>query len=108
MNAMLTRYNAAGLHPGCESVDSLHLSDAEWRRENNYCNPPWPLLPDRVQKLRQSGAAATVVALAGRARCGTMHLPRWQWRSAWYGLAAIFSGRGGGQGAICPERRAGQ
>eukprot|EP00873_Tetraselmis_striata_P014461 jgi/Tetstr1/434725/TSEL_023778.t1 len=62
MNAMLPRNNAAWLDPGCEAVDSLHLSDAEWRRENNYCNPPWPLLPDLVQKLRQSGAAATVVA----------------------------------------------
>eukprot|EP00873_Tetraselmis_striata_P001683 jgi/Tetstr1/421947/TSEL_012846.t1 len=59
---MLPRYNAAWLDPGCEAVDSLHLSDAEWRRENNYCNPPWPLLPDLVQKLRQSGASATVVA----------------------------------------------
>eukprot|EP00873_Tetraselmis_striata_P006616 jgi/Tetstr1/426880/TSEL_017093.t1 len=66
LNAMLPRYNAAWLDPGCEAVDSMHLSDAEWRRENNYCNPPWPLLPDLVQKLRQSGAAATVVA------------PRWE------------------------------
>eukprot|EP00873_Tetraselmis_striata_P006609 jgi/Tetstr1/426873/TSEL_017087.t1 len=65
LNAMLPRYNA-WLDPGCEAVDSMHLSDAEWRRENNYCNPPWPLLPDLVQKLRQSGAAATVVA------------PRWE------------------------------
>eukprot|EP00873_Tetraselmis_striata_P038096 jgi/Tetstr1/458360/TSEL_044799.t1 len=66
LSAMLPRYNAAWLDPGCEAVDSLHLSDAEWRRENNYCNPPWPLLPDLVKKLRQSGAAATVVA------------PRWE------------------------------
>eukprot|EP00873_Tetraselmis_striata_P037828 jgi/Tetstr1/458092/TSEL_044599.t1 len=63
---MLPRYNAAWLDPGCEAVDSLHLSDAERRRKNNYCNPPWPLLPDLVQKLRQNGAAATVVA------------PRWE------------------------------
>eukprot|EP00873_Tetraselmis_striata_P040771 jgi/Tetstr1/461035/TSEL_006185.t1 len=66
MSAMLPRYNAAWLDPGCEALDSLHLSDAEWRRENNYCNPPWPLLPDLVQKLRERGAAATVVA------------PRWE------------------------------
>eukprot|EP00873_Tetraselmis_striata_P045582 jgi/Tetstr1/465846/TSEL_010466.t1 len=31
-NAMLPRYNAAWLDPGCEAVDSLHLSDAEWRQ----------------------------------------------------------------------------
>eukprot|EP00873_Tetraselmis_striata_P013848 jgi/Tetstr1/434112/TSEL_023256.t1 len=35
-----TTYTAAWLDPGCEAVDSLHLSDAEWRRENDYCNPP--------------------------------------------------------------------
>eukprot|EP00873_Tetraselmis_striata_P013661 jgi/Tetstr1/433925/TSEL_023102.t1 len=40
LNAMLPRYNAAWLDPNCEAVDSLHLSDAEWRRENRYCNPP--------------------------------------------------------------------
>eukprot|EP00873_Tetraselmis_striata_P008205 jgi/Tetstr1/428469/TSEL_018480.t1 len=66
MNAMIQRYNAAWSDHGCEAVDSLHLFDAEWRHENNYCNPRWPLLPDLVQKLRQSGAAATVVA------------PRWE------------------------------
>eukprot|EP00873_Tetraselmis_striata_P012255 jgi/Tetstr1/432519/TSEL_021892.t1 len=40
LNAMLPRYNAAWLDPGCEALDSLHLSDAKRRRENNYCNPP--------------------------------------------------------------------
>eukprot|EP00873_Tetraselmis_striata_P043228 jgi/Tetstr1/463492/TSEL_008383.t1 len=44
LNAMPPRYNAAWLDPGCEAVDSLHLSDAEWRRENNYATHPWPLL----------------------------------------------------------------
>eukprot|EP00873_Tetraselmis_striata_P026062 jgi/Tetstr1/446326/TSEL_033869.t1 len=63
---MLPRYNALWLDPNCEAVDSLHLSDAEWRRENDHYNSPWPLLPDLVQELRQSGAAATVVA------------PRWE------------------------------
>eukprot|EP00873_Tetraselmis_striata_P027947 jgi/Tetstr1/448211/TSEL_035499.t1 len=83
LNAMLPRYNAAWLDPGCEAVDSLHLSDAEWRRENNYCNPPWPLLPDPVQKLRQSGAAATVVA------------PRWEgkmWHQALTEMAVAERG----------------
>eukprot|EP00873_Tetraselmis_striata_P024519 jgi/Tetstr1/444783/TSEL_032631.t1 len=63
--------NAAWLDPTCEAVDSLHLPDADWRRENNWCNAPWPLLPDLVQKLQQSGAAATVVA------------PRWEGK-AWH------------------------
>eukprot|EP00873_Tetraselmis_striata_P001731 jgi/Tetstr1/421995/TSEL_001239.t1 len=68
---LLPRYNAAWLDPTCEAVDSLHLPDADWRRENNWCNAPWPLLPDLVQKLQQSGAAATVVA------------PRWE-GTAWH------------------------
>eukprot|EP00873_Tetraselmis_striata_P019321 jgi/Tetstr1/439585/TSEL_028012.t1 len=62
LNTLLPRYNAAWLHPTCEAEDSLHLPDADWRRENNWCNAPWPLLPDLMQKLHQSGAAATVVA----------------------------------------------
>eukprot|EP00873_Tetraselmis_striata_P038086 jgi/Tetstr1/458350/TSEL_044789.t1 len=71
LNTLLPRYNAAWLDPTCEAVDSLHLPDADRRRENNLCNAPWPLLPDLVQKLQQSGAAATVVA------------PRWEGK-AWH------------------------
>eukprot|EP00873_Tetraselmis_striata_P037563 jgi/Tetstr1/457827/TSEL_044372.t1 len=71
LNTLLLRYNAAWLDPTCEAVDSLHLPDADWRRENNWCNAPWPLLPDLVQKLQRSGAAATVVA------------PRWEGK-AWH------------------------
>eukprot|EP00873_Tetraselmis_striata_P028116 jgi/Tetstr1/448380/TSEL_035661.t1 len=51
LNTLLPRYNAAWLDPTCEAVDSLHLPDANWRRENNWCNAPWPMLPDLVQKL---------------------------------------------------------
>eukprot|EP00873_Tetraselmis_striata_P018336 jgi/Tetstr1/438600/TSEL_027151.t1 len=47
---------------GTEAVDSLAQSDATWRAEVNWCNPPWQLLDDLVLKLQQSGAAATVVA----------------------------------------------
>lgn len=32
-----------------------------WRHENNYVNPPWSLLGQVAQKLREEGAAATVV-----------------------------------------------
>eukprot|EP00873_Tetraselmis_striata_P037030 jgi/Tetstr1/457294/TSEL_043899.t1 len=71
LNTLLPRYNAAWLDPTCEAVDSLRLPDADWRRENNWCNAPWPLLPDLVQKLQHIGAAATVVA------------PRWEGR-AWH------------------------
>ena len=43
-------------------MDSLRLADSAWTADNNWCNPPWSLLPDLVQKLRQSGAPATVIA----------------------------------------------
>ncbi len=43
-------------------MDNLRLPDAEWRRERNWCNPPWELLDDLVVKLRNSGAEATVIA----------------------------------------------
>ena len=45
---------------------SLRFSDAAWRRENNWCNPPWELLEELVLKLRNSRAAATVVVPAWR------------------------------------------
>eukprot|EP00873_Tetraselmis_striata_P028309 jgi/Tetstr1/448573/TSEL_035822.t1 len=53
---------------GTEAVDSLAQSDATWRPEVNWCNPPWQLLDDLVLKLQQSGAAATVVAPAWHGR----------------------------------------
>jgi hypothetical protein len=71
LNTLLPRYDANWLDPSCEAVDSLHLADTQWREENKLCNPPWPLLPDLAQKLRQSGTTATMVA------------PRWQGK-AWH------------------------
>eukprot|EP00873_Tetraselmis_striata_P002826 jgi/Tetstr1/423090/TSEL_013861.t1 len=35
LNTPLPRYNATWLDPTCEAVDSMHLPDADWRRENN-------------------------------------------------------------------------
>jgi hypothetical protein len=61
-NTLLPRYNAGWKGPTCEAVDALHLPYDDWRKEDNLCNPPWPLLPNLVQKLRQSGAAATIIA----------------------------------------------
>eukprot|EP00873_Tetraselmis_striata_P005540 jgi/Tetstr1/425804/TSEL_016183.t1 len=98
VNTLLSRYNAAWLNPTCEAVDSLHLPDADWRRENNWCNAPWPLLPDLVQKLRQSGAAANVVA------------PRWEgkaWHQALTEMAVDGGAHGGAalSGLFRPGRR---
>eukprot|EP00873_Tetraselmis_striata_P023954 jgi/Tetstr1/444218/TSEL_032111.t1 len=67
-NTVLPRYNAAWLDPTCEAVDSLHLPDEDWRRENNWCNAHWPLLPDlvRAKAAAKWRSGATVVA------------PRWE------------------------------
>jgi hypothetical protein len=56
------RFNAKWRDPKCEDVDYLHLPDAAWQREYNYCNPPWDALPSLCAKLHQSGGAATVIA----------------------------------------------
>ena len=62
LNAMLPRFNSRWLCPGTEAVDSLKLADSAWAEETNWCNPPWPLLPSLVAKLRSSQARAAVVA----------------------------------------------
>jgi hypothetical protein len=51
LNTLLPRYNANWLDTSCEAVDTLHLSDAHWRDENKWCNPPWHALPNLAQKL---------------------------------------------------------
>jgi hypothetical protein len=61
-NKQVDRYNAKWRDGTTEAVDSLHLPDTEWRKENNWCNPPWELLDDLAAKLRTSGAAATIIA----------------------------------------------
>ncbi|KAK3237947.1 hypothetical protein CYMTET_52011 [Cymbomonas tetramitiformis] len=59
ISAQLPRYYAAWKDPRCEGVDSLTY---DWRGENNWVNPPWALLDEVAHKLREEGAAATVVA----------------------------------------------
>jgi len=61
-NKQVVRYNTKWRNGTTEAVDSLHLMDSEWRRENNWCNPPWELLDDLASKLRTSGATATIIA----------------------------------------------
>jgi hypothetical protein len=58
-NAQLPRFNAKWRDPKCEDVDCLHMLDAAWQREANYCNLPWD--PQLCAKLHKSGAAATVI-----------------------------------------------
>ena len=59
-NALLPRFNTAWAQPGSEGVDAF--AQANWRQENNWCNPPWALLPRLAAFLRKTGAAATVIA----------------------------------------------
>ncbi len=61
-NKQLPRYNAKLRHGSAEAVDSLHLPDADQKKENNWFNPSWELLDDLVVKLRHSGPAATIIA----------------------------------------------
>jgi hypothetical protein len=67
-NSQLPRYNSRWRDPTSEAVDCLHIHDNRWTAETNWCNPPWTLLPDLVQKLRQSGAEATIIAPYWRAK----------------------------------------
>ena len=61
-NTQLPRFNALHHCPQVEAVDSLSLSDDEWRKEVNWINPPWKLLLAVIRKIKSSGAAATVIA----------------------------------------------
>jgi ABC-type branched-subunit amino acid transport system substrate-binding protein len=61
-NSQLPRYNSHWRDPTSEAVDYLHLPDIISTAETKCCNPPWTFLSDLVQKLRQSGAEAIVIA----------------------------------------------
>ena len=58
-NKLCDRFNSEYRDPLSEGVDAFARS---WKGENNWCNPPWRLLPQVVAKLRDEGTAATVVA----------------------------------------------
>ena len=58
----MPRYNAEWRDGAMEAVDNLHLPDAGWKRERNWCNLPCELMDGLVVKLRNSGAEATVIA----------------------------------------------
>jgi hypothetical protein len=75
LNALFSRYNANWLDPSCEIVGALHLPDAHWREENNWCKT-WPTLPDVLQNA--FGAAAQQLHWSppdGKDEHGTKHLP---------------------------------
>lgn len=60
LNTHLARYNSGWADQASSGVDAFAQSD--WETNNNFCCPPWELLPQLAQLLRETGAAATVVA----------------------------------------------
>ncbi len=59
-NSQLPRFNSRFMDPYAEAVDAL--AQTNWAEENNYINPPFCLLPRVMEKIKQSGASATVIA----------------------------------------------
>lgn len=60
MNSQLPQYNSFQYDPCTSGVDALAQSD--WADQNNYCNPPWRLIPRVLEKLVQQKAEATIIA----------------------------------------------
>jgi len=100
LSTLLPRYNAAWLDPTCEAVDSLHLPDADWRRENNWCNAPGPCYPTSCRSCSRVAQRRPSSPRDGRGRRGTMHSPRWQRKSSQWSLAPACFVRGGGTGEV--------
>lgn len=65
-NARLRRFNSFWRSPGTEGVDAFAQPAASWRRERNWCNPPWGQLERLARHLATTGAEAVVVAPAWR------------------------------------------
>lgn len=59
---LLDRYYSRFRDPGSRGLDALSQPDEDWQSEVNWCHPPPSLLNSLVQKSRQSGARATVLA----------------------------------------------
>jgi hypothetical protein len=103
LTAQVPRYNSRWQDPRCEAVDCFSL---DWRGENNFCNPPWTLLPQLAQRLGEQRVAATVVA---------PHWPDHDWHVALMQLCKEYTifqashdfylpGRLGGRDAVGPAK----
>ncbi len=59
-NAQVQRYNSRFWDPLSEGIDALAQSN--WGKENNFCNPPWRLIPQILHTIREQRAEATLIA----------------------------------------------
>ena len=57
---MLPRFNARWPQVQVEVVDALSQPEQSWRREVNFCNPPWALLERLAVRLRDTAAGGHV------------------------------------------------
>jgi hypothetical protein len=58
-NSKLPRYNSRFHDPRAEATDSM---TQDWSKENNYVCPPWRMLPQVLNKIRDERCQATVIA----------------------------------------------
>ena len=71
-NCKCRLYNSQFADPGSSGIDGLDQPVQSWREHNNWCNPPWALLPQLSKFLSMhSGIACTVLC------------PTWK-GEAWY------------------------
>jgi len=59
INHQLPRYNSRFYDPQAEATDAM---TQDWSHNNNYINPPWRMLPQIIQKIRQENCTATLIA----------------------------------------------
>ena len=59
-NAQLKRYNSLYYDPNTEAIDCLAQNN--WRSEQNYCAPPFWMIPRVIEKVIQQRATATLIA----------------------------------------------
>ena len=85
LNTHLPRYNSAWADQRSAGVNAFAQPSSDWLASNNFCCPPWDLLPRLAQLLVETGAPATVVApcwpaqawyqLLQERSCEVLHLP---------------------------------
>lgn len=60
LNTHLPCYNSFQFDPMTSGVDALAQDD--WTNKNNFCNPPWRMIPKVLDKIQQQKAQATLIA----------------------------------------------